>query len=204
MRITLRRNKHSVLLSFTPPQQSRCTFDEDSQVMSETTNRSGWICRSFSFIGEVQQQTFRRSILRPIHAFGLGGWIGNDQHDRTKVNAILCGRESDLFTFIEVTEHELNASGVRLVIHEDDVSPQVVPLPAVRLPNSGHDVEDRFDTALDILRSIDGRLGSIDLKLERVDGKLERMDGKLENMDGKLDSLVDICKKIDKNISGKN
>ena len=155
--------------------------------------------KSITFHGEVQLRASRRDILEHIYQTGLAGWIGNSQHDKNQVFAVLAGPEKKMSTFTRVCEEHICESGVEMKVHESPISTEVLPLPAVRLPDSGMDIADRFDKAIDLLSAMNDNLVSMNENLVKINAKLDMMNDKLDMMNDKLDQHGVILNEINGN-----
>ncbi|MDI6655378.1 MAG: acylphosphatase [Candidatus Hydrothermarchaeota archaeon] len=143
--------------------------------------------------GKVQMIGFRNFVEANALGLGLGGIVFNDKDGSVK---ILCeGNEDKIKTLIRLIEVGSADLGARIESLKDEEIPIKIPLPPTFFKEPTvelKDIKERLDEGIEILKSMDSKLGNMDEKLGNMDGKLGSMDeklGTLEIMDKKLDKL---------------
>ena len=155
--------------------------------MDGLIDRANWINHLFTFRGEVQMVAFRRRILQPIHRLNLAGQVANDQYDSRIVTALLGGPVRAMNDFRVYCEESICISGVEMEVGEDPTLRSVLPLPAVRMPNSGEDVEDRFDKAISLLTEMRDGINEIKKSVDLVLDSNKEIKKSVDRIDKKID-----------------
>jgi acylphosphatase len=168
--------------------------------MDGLIERANWVNYLFTFRGDVQMVAFRRRILLPIHRLNLAGQVANDQYDSTIVTALLGGPQKAMNDFRSYCKESICGSGVEMEVEGDPTLRSVLPLPAVRIPNSGEDIEDRFDKAIDLLTEMRDGINEIKENTSVIPEMNEKTSKILDNTTEILTSSRDI-QKSNKHIS---
>lgn len=162
--------------------------------------------------GKVQLVGFRNFVEANARTLGLEGLVFNDRNGRVK---ILCGGpETKIDALLQLIELGSSEIGAVIESMEKREIPVHLPLPPTFFKEPTvelMDIKDRLDDGVDILKSMDKKLGvmgeklgaldkldtleGMDKKLGAVDQKLGGMDKKLGTLD-KLDTLEGMDKKL--------
>jgi len=143
--------------------------------------------------GQVQQLGYREMVNHLAKGLGLRGFVENLKDSKAKdakrqpVGIVCQGRRSVIETFvnlIKIRNGHIDVERVE-VTYLDDADVTYQGFYVLR----GEFLEElgpRLDTAIGVLKSMDGKLKSMGGQLNSVDGELKGMGGQLENIDGQL------------------
>jgi len=146
--------------------------------------------------GQVQQLGYREMVNHLAKGLGLRGFVENLKDSKAKdakrqpVGIVCQGRRSVIETFvnlIKIRNGHIDVERVE-VTYLDDADVTYQGFYVLR----GEFLEElgpRLDTAIGVLKSMDGKLKSMGGQLNSVDGDLKSIDGELKSMGGQLNSV---------------
>ena len=146
--------------------------------------------------GQVQQLGYREMVNHLAKGLGLRGFVENLKDSKAKdakrqpVGIVCQGRRSVIETFvnlIKIRNGHIDVERVE-VTYLDDADVTYQGFYVLR----GEFLEElgpRLDTAIGVLKSMDGKLKSMGGQLNSVDGELKSIDGELKSMGGQLNSV---------------